>query len=143
MAWRSKSSKHNCVIKMKSAFVTTWKNSVQPRKQRKYQYNAPYHVKGKFLGTHLSKELQGKYKTRSVRVKVGDKVKILRGNNKGKEGKVERVDVQRTKVYIAKVESVKPDGNKVSVGLHPSSLVITELNLDDKKRKAKLEGKKE
>ena len=127
---------------MKTSFATTWNKSVQRRKQRKYNYNAPYHTKGKFMAAHLSEELRKKHGTRSARVKKGDKVKILRGNSKGKEGKVERVDVQRAKVYVTKVERSKNEGANVQLGLHPSSLVITELDMSDKKRKAKLEGAK-
>lgn len=141
MAGNRKSSKHHRVINMKSAFATTWKRSVQPRKQRKYVYNAPAHIKGKFLSAHLSKELKEKYGTRNVRVRVGDKVKVIRGSEKGKEGKVERVDVANTHIFVAKVEMTKPDGGKVQVPLHPSNVIITELVLEDKKRKAKLEKK--
>jgi large subunit ribosomal protein L24 len=128
---------------MKSAFATSWKNSVQRRKQRKYTYNAPAHVKGKFLAAHLSKALKEKYGTRSVRIRTGDKVRILRGNSKGKEGKIERVDVERTQVYIAGVDAAKMDGSKAPVTLHPSSVMIIELDLSDKKRKEKLAGKTE
>ncbi len=127
---------------MKSAFATTWKESVQRRKQRKYNYNAPYHVKGKFLASNLSKELRQKHGTRSIRVRKGDKVKIMRGNFKGKEGTVERVDAQRTKVYITKIEHAKTDNTKSAISLHPSSLMIIELDLSDKKRKAKLQPTK-
>lgn len=141
MAGRRQSSKHHRVNKMKSTFANTWNASVQRRKQRKYTYNAPHHTRGKFLASHLAKDLREKYGTRSLRVREGDKVKILRGSNKGKEGKVERVDVKNTKIYLAKMERTKPDGNKVPVALHPSSVTIIELNLDDKKRKAKLEKK--
>ena len=127
---------------MKSSFATSWNKSVQRRKQRKYTYNAPYNIKGSFMAAHLSEELRKKYGTRSVRVKKGDKVKILRGSNKGKEGKVERVDVQKTRVYVAKVERAKNEGAKIPSGLHPSSVMIIELDLNDKKRKAKLEAAK-
>lgn len=127
---------------MKSAFATTWKRSVQTRKQRKYNYNAPYHVKGKFLAAHLSQELRQKYGTRSLRLRKGDKVKILRGNHKGKEGTVERIDVQRTKIYLTKIDQAKTDGTKAPVALHPSSLLITEPDLSDKKRKEKLQPNK-
>ncbi|MBN1275170.1 50S ribosomal protein L24 [Candidatus Woesearchaeota archaeon] len=124
---------------MKPAFATTWNRSEQRRKQRKYAHNAPYHVKGRFLSAHLSEELKKKHGKRSARLREGDKVKVLRGSNKGKEAKVEKVDLKRTKVYLLKVERTKPDGNKVQQAFHPSNLMITELNLDDKKRKAKLE----
>lgn len=126
---------------MKSAFATSWKSSVQRRKQRKYTYNAPAHTKGKFLSSHLAKSLREKYGTRSVRLRTGDKVRILRGNSKGKEGKVERVDVENTLVYIAGITTTKMDGSKAQVKLHPSSVMIVELELSDKKRKSKLEQK--
>ncbi|MBD3209318.1 50S ribosomal protein L24 [Candidatus Woesearchaeota archaeon] len=127
---------------MRPAFATTWKGSVQPRKQRKYQYNAPYHVKGRFLAVHLSPALRKQHATRAARIRKGDKVKVLRGNHKGKEAKVDRVDPKHTKVYLARIEHSKPDGTKTPIGFHPSSLMITELDLEDKKRKAKLEKKK-
>jgi large subunit ribosomal protein L24 len=126
---------------MKSTFSRTWNSSVQRRKQRKFSYNAPHHIKGKFLSAHLSPVLREKYSTRSLRLKKGDKVKILRGSSKGKEGTIERVDLQKTRVYINKMERTKVEGAKAQLVFHPSSLMIIELNLSDKKRKAKLEAK--
>ena len=128
------------MIIMKSSFATTWKSSVQPRKQRKYLYNAPAHIKSKFLGARLSKELQEKYSTRTMRVRTGDKVKVVRGTYKGKEGKVESVDVVKTRIFITKIDQPKPDGTKRLLPIHPSNVIITELDLSDKKRKAKLES---
>ena len=113
---------------------------MQPRKQRKYAYNAPYHIKGNLLSAHLSKELKEKHGARSARVRTGDKVRILRGGYKGKEAKVEKVDAQRGRVYLTQVEASKTDGTKSQVSFHPSNLAITELDLTDKKRKAKLEA---
>ncbi len=119
---------------MKKRYSTKWKSSSQPRKQRKYRYNTPLHTKGKFLGAHLIRELREKHKTRSVRVREGDKVRVLRGNWKGHEGKVERVDVARSKVYVTKVEIIKKDGaTKVPYPLNASNLIITEL-VHDKRR---------
>ncbi len=125
---------------MKSSFATTWKSSVQPRKQRKYVYNAPAHTRGKFLGARLSKELHEKYSTRTIRVITGDKVRVVRGSYKGKEGKVESVDVTNTKIFVTKIDTSKPDGTKKLLPINPSNVIITELNLTDKKRKAKLES---
>jgi len=119
---------------MKKKFSTKWKRSKQLRKQRKYRYNAPIHIKGKFLHAHLSKELAKKYGIRTIRVRVGDKVKIMRGRFRGKEGKVESVDLKKSKVVITGVEISKMDGSKSRPMIHASNLLITELNLDDKKR---------
>ena len=128
---------------MKTKFSKTWNKSVQPRKQRKYRANAPLHLKCKFLNSHLSQELIKKYGKRSLRVRVGDKVKVSRGKHKGREEKVERINVKRIKVYIAKVEFTKKDGSKTTAPINPSNLIITELNTEDKKRMQKLELKQE
>ena len=125
---------------MKQKFKKTWNRSKQPRKQRKYNYNAPFHLKSKLLNAHLSKELRQRYGLRSIRVRVGDKVKVMRGSFSKKEGKVEEVDMKLMKVFVTKVEVPKRDGSKSRVPLEPSNLMITELNLDDKNRKKKIES---
>jgi large subunit ribosomal protein L24 len=120
---------------MKAKYSNAWISSTQPRKQRKYRYNAPLHVKGLFLGSHLVKELRAKYAIRTLRVRTGDKVRVLRGQFKGREGKVDRVDVKTTKVFVSKVEQVKKDGaTKVPYPLDPSNMMIVELDLSDKRR---------
>lgn len=126
---------------MKNEWSVSWKASKRPGKQRKYTINAPLHIKSKLLNVHLVKELRDKYKLRSIRVKKGDKVKILIGDHKGKSGKVNRVIMSNQKVYVEGIDSVKKDGNKFFIPLKPSNLMITELDLTDKVRKARIEKK--
>lgn len=126
---------------VKNSFAKTWKKSTQPRKQRKYRYNAPLHVKQKLVHVHLSADLRKKYVTRNVQVRKGDKVKVMRGQFAKKEGKVERVDLKREKVYVTGIEVIKKEGTKLPVALNPTNLMIIDLELSDKKRKAKLENK--
>jgi large subunit ribosomal protein L24 len=114
--------------------TTSWKASTQPRKQRKYRRNAPLHIRGTFMRAHLAKELQSKYKTRSLRVRKGDTVKIMRGDHKKKSGKIERLDVTREKVYITGIEVVKKDGSKALIPIKPSNLLLQELDTTDKRR---------
>ncbi len=128
---------------MKRKFSKSWNSSKQPRKQRKYRYNAPLHVRNKFMSVHLSKVLREKYKKRNLSLKKGDSVKVLRGGLKGKTGKVDRIDVKKTKVYITGMETTKKDGTKAFFPFQPSNLIITELNLDDKKRMKSIERKGE
>jgi len=123
---------------MKQKFSKTWISSTQPRKQRKYRYNAPLGIKRKFISINLSKELREKYGIRSIKPRTGDKVKIMRGSFKSKSGQIEKIDVKNTKIYIAKIELTKKDGSKSKSPIHPSNLQITELNLNDKFRKNKL-----
>lgn len=127
---------------MKNEKITvSWKKSLQPRKQRKYRYQAPLHIKQKFMHVHLSPELRKKYAFRQIQLKTGDKVKVLRGDFKKREGKVETIHLKREQVFIIGLERIKKDGTKLLVAFHPSNLMILELNLDDKKRKQKLESK--
>lgn len=128
---------------MKQKFSKHWISSKQPRKQRKYRYNAPLHIKSNFLGVHLSKDLRKKYQKRTVRVRKGDTVKVLIGQFKKLSGKVVGVNVKRCKVTIENVQHIRKDGTKSYYPIHPSNLMITSLNLDDKLRKIKLEEKVE
>jgi len=126
---------------MKKKFSMKWKSSKQVRKQRKYRYNAPLHVKQKFVHVHLSKELRKKHKTRNLGLKKGDKVKIVRGQFKKHVGNVERVDLKKIKVHVSGIEVTKKDGSKTTYLIDPSNLEITELNLDDKMRQKIIDRK--
>ena len=119
---------------MKKLFSTHWKSSKQPRKQRKYLAKAPLHIKHKFLGAHLSKELRDQYKIKTLPVRKEDEVIIKRGQFKGVKGKIEHVNLKKTRVHIANAQITKRDGNKVFYPIHPSNVIITNLNLKDKKR---------
>ncbi|RLG15702.1 50S ribosomal protein L24 [Nanoarchaeota archaeon] len=115
-------------------FSKKWRASKKPSKQRKYIYNAPLHLRRKLMAAHLSKELREKYKLRSLPVRKGDKVKVMRGKFKGTIGSVERVDLKNYRVYLDNVWIKKKDGSKVKFPIHPSNLMIVELNLSDKRR---------
>ena len=113
-------------------FSSSWKSSKKPRKQRKYRLSSPLHIKQKFVHSHLSKELRKKYNKRSTSLRRGDKVKIMRGTFKKHEGKIERINLKKTRVFVSVAELTKKDGTKKLASLHPSDLMIIELNLEDK-----------
>jgi large subunit ribosomal protein L24 len=115
--------------------------SKKPRKQRKLLYTAPLHTRRKMMAAHLSKELREKYKRRSLPVRKGDEVKIMSGEFKGKTGKVSRVDLKKYRVYIEGVTRKRTVGTEVQVPIHPSKLMIVNLDLSDKRRLSKLEKK--
>jgi len=128
---------------MKKVFSTKWKGSKQPRKQRKYLAKAPLHLKKKLLSANLSQGLRAIHKTRNVPIRKGDKVKIMRGKFRGKEGKVIKVLIKQLKIYIESIQKTKQDGSKIDIPFRPSNLQITELNMEDKKRlKVKIETPK-
>jgi large subunit ribosomal protein L24 len=119
---------------MKQKFSKKWKASKQPRKQRKYNYNAPLHLKRKMMASTLDKELRKKYGTRNIVIKKGDEVKIMRGKYKKKQGKVDFVSLKKMKVRIDGIQNTKKDGTKTNIWFYPSNLKITVLDLEDKKR---------
>ena len=141
MARNRKNSEHHS-LKMKNKFSRSWKASKKPRKQRKYRYQAPLHIKQKFMIARLSKELQKKYNIKRIQVKKGDTVKIMRGQFQKKTGKVNAVNLKKERVFVENAHYIKKDGAKSFYQIHPSNLLITELIIEDKKRKNKLERKK-
>ena len=112
--------------------------SEQPRKQRKARYQAPLHVKTKYLNAPLSAALQEQYKKKTLRVIKGDTVKVTRGDFVGDEGLVDAVDTKKSKIVVHGVSSTKADGTEVPRGIDASNVQVTKLNLADKRREAKL-----
>ena len=119
---------------VKKKFTTAWRESKQPRKQRKYLHNMPNHLRQRMMSATLDKDLRKKYGRRSLEIKKGDEVLIMRGKNKKKIGKIVEVNVKYQKVAVENIQSTKKDGSKVHVWFHPSKLKLKVLNLDDKMR---------
>ncbi len=104
--------------------------------------NVPKHQRDKMIGATLSDNLRQQYHRRGARVIKGDSVKILRGEYKGVEGKVELVHTKTGTLQIEGVQKEKVKGGSVKVPIHASNVMITSLNLDDKMRSARLSGSK-
>jgi large subunit ribosomal protein L24 len=114
-----------------------------PGKQRKRLFNAPAHIRHKLMSAPLSHELSASRGAKTLPVRRGDTILIKRGDNKGFEGKVSRVDLKAYRIYIEGLTREKVDGTNIFIPIHPSKVEIRNLNLDDKWRKAILDRKKE
>ena len=99
----------------------------KPRLQRKKRYTAPLHIRGKFVHAHLSKELKEKLKKRSIRVRKGDKVRVVRGKYKKKEGKITKVDLKKSKIFIEGINVRRSRGQERPVPIDPSNVIVIEL----------------
>lgn len=108
--------------------------SKQPRKQRKALYEAPLHKRNARMAATLSKELREDLGRKSLPVKVGDKVKVLRGDFKDQEGKIESVNYKKYTVTVEGITLNKADGNTIYLPIHPSNLMIIDVDLDDERR---------
>jgi large subunit ribosomal protein L24 len=92
------------------------------------------------FGSQLSTELRERHGKRSVRPRVGDTVRIVRGEYKGIEGKITQVDSHEGVVMVEGVTHEKIKGGTSPVPINSSNVVVTNLALEDKIRKSKLEG---
>lgn len=98
----------------------------------------------KKFGSPLSKELREKHQLRTVKPVKGDVVRIVRGGFKGIEGKITRVDSTQGKVFVEGVTREKIAGGKTGpVPIDSSKIMVTNLNLEDKVRKTRLESRAE
>jgi large subunit ribosomal protein L24 len=112
-----------------------------PGKQRKKLFNAPAHIRHKLMSAPLSRELTASKGAKTLPVRRGDTILIKRGDNKGFEGKVSRVDLKAFRIYGEGLTREKVDGTNIFLPIHPSKVEIRNLNLDDKWRKNILERK--
>jgi large subunit ribosomal protein L24 len=92
------------------------------------------------FGSRLSTELRERHSRRSVKPRVGDTVRIVRGEFKDIEGKITGVDPKRGVVNVEGVTREKLKGGTSPVPINSSNVIVTSLVLTDKERKRKLEG---
>ncbi len=120
--------------------MTKQVSSKSPRKQRRNVKNSPVHANKKHLKCRLDEFLQDEYGLRSLVVKKGDLVKIMRGQFRDTEGKVTHVNYKDRRVLLDSATVTKADGKEVSIPIHASNLQIVKLELDDE-RKQLIESK--
>lgn len=112
--------------------------TIQPRKERKALFALPRHRRGRQMTAHLSEELLVKYGKRSVTLRKGDMVRVMRGSHKGTSGKIVEVDARNYRVTVDGVTAAKADGTQKPKPIHPSNLVVTKIDITDRMRRAKL-----
>ena len=118
---------------------------MKPTKMRNRQiHKATHAVHSRQVGGHLSKELRTKYKRRSVRVVPGDSVLVVRGVYVNVSGRIEKVFPKSGKIAVSGIKREKAKGGaKIDIPIHASNVVVTGLELGDRRRKAKIAGRSE
>lgn len=111
-----------------------WNSSTNPSKQRKYRKNAPMHVKDKLISANLDQTLREELGTRNLPVRVGDRARVMRGDDKGAEGIISKIDRTDEKIYINDLDRQKTDGTVKEKPLSPSNIQLQALNLEDPDR---------
>ncbi len=116
-------------------------SSKKPKKQRKKQATMPLHQRKRLVSAHLSKELREKLGIRSLPVRKGDTVKVMRGQHKGKTAKVTAVDLRKARVYLENITRKKVNGSEVPIPFNASNLMIIALDRSDEKRLKRVKEK--
>ncbi|MDQ3884943.1 MAG: 50S ribosomal protein L24 [Thermoproteota archaeon] len=101
----------------------------------------PKHKRDKMVGAVLEDGLRKQYQKKTIRVIKGDSVRVIRGEYKGVEGKVDRVDTEHATFHIEGIQKEKIRGGQVKVPIHSSKVMVITLNLEDKYRSNKLQGR--
>ena len=117
--------------------------TTKPRKQRRLIASATAKERQRMMGCNLSEKLRERYQARSLRLRKGDTVKILRGDFAGIEGKVVETDHQNQRIIVEGVTREKVSGEQKRVPVHVSKVAVTGLDMSDKWRSERLEKKPE
>jgi large subunit ribosomal protein L24 len=115
----------------------------QPRKQRKRSETAPLHERQRKVRAPLTPELREEYGQRNVRVNAGDTVEVLRGDAAGTEAEVLSVDLSAERIAVEDVTVERADGEETPRPIPASNVRVTELDLSDERREARLREENE
>ena len=117
-------------------------------KQRQAQTDAPIHIRRKRIRARLISDDPDFASIRSVTVRVGDEVEVLRGDfgfpnsvkadsrgkrlgqSRGRSGiksKVVGVDTKSGFILVEGVTTTTADGKEEALPIHPSNLIVTKL----------------
>ncbi len=102
--------------------------------------NLPLHLKKKLMNVALGKELRAQLRRRSMGLRKGDQVQIIKGKFKGTQGTVSSIDLKSMKIYVDAAVVKKRSGAQAQVPLAASKLRITKLITTDKKRQQAMES---
>ncbi|MBI4894537.1 MAG: 50S ribosomal protein L24 [Candidatus Aenigmarchaeota archaeon] len=108
--------------------------STKPNVQRRDDHQADLSQRRDVLAAHLSKELRKQYKRRSMSLRKGDEVKIIRGEHFGKVGEIVDIDLKKYMIFVNGVTIKRTVGTEKQVAIEPSNVVITSMKLDDNMR---------
>ncbi|KAH8741597.1 hypothetical protein FG386_003369 [Cryptosporidium ryanae] len=103
-------------------------------KCRKNHFATTSTQRRELMSSPLSKELRQKYNVRSLPIRKGDEVMVIRGSSHDYEGTVTSVKRKKFVINVERITRNKTNGETVPIGIHPSNVVITKLKLNKDRR---------
>jgi len=119
-----------------------WFDDIMTKRSKsiKLYFNTSNATISKRLSARVSTDLIEKYSRKTIRIRIGDTVKILIGQYKNIEGKITHVYTNENKISIEGVTREKLTGGTTPIKIHSSNVLITGLDLKDKSRQEMLES---
>jgi large subunit ribosomal protein L24 len=109
-------------------------SSKKPSKQRKMLFNLPMHKRKLLVRAHVADSIRDKYKVKTITLRKSDEVVIIKGDYKGVRGLITKVNRNQGKIYVEGVTRERADGTVVPIPLPPSNVIVTKLDVSDKRR---------
>ena len=118
-----------------------WFDDIMTKRSKsiKLYFNTSNATISKRLSARVSTDLIEKYSRKTIRIRIGDTVKILIGQYKNIEGKITHIYTNENKISIEGVTREKLTGGTTPIKIHSSNVLITGLDLKDKSRQERLE----
>jgi large subunit ribosomal protein L24 len=113
--------------------------SSKSKKQRLYHHKKALHRKQQDLAGQANKKLRQQLGVRSIALRKGDTVKVVRGTKKGTRGKITAVDYKKGVIFVDKLVRKKASGEEIPLPIHASKTLVLEIDKSDAKR---FKGKK-
>jgi len=98
--------------------------SSKRRSQRKKHYDADSNKRRIIMSSRISKKLWKNYNTKTLPLRKGDEVRISRGIQKGKIGKIVQSSRKGLFVFVNSVTYKKVNGDEAYLPIHPSNVEI-------------------
>ena len=119
-----------------------WFDDIMTKRSKslKLYFNTSNNTISKRLSARVSTDLIEKYSRKTIRIRIGDTVKILTGQYKNIEGKITHIYTNENKISIEGVTREKLTGGTTPIKIHSSNVIITGLDLKDKSRQEMLES---
>lgn len=105
--------------------------SKKPSKQRKALFNYKNHQRSKLNSTRLADFLRDEYGIKRLPLRVGDQVRVCRGEFKDFEGEILEI-LKNQKAKIKECTFERTDGTQFYPGIHLSNLIITKFYKEKK-----------
>ncbi|MBD3255460.1 MAG: 50S ribosomal protein L24 [Candidatus Lokiarchaeota archaeon] len=107
-------------------------SSKKPSKQRKQLYNYKNHQRSKLLSCRLADFLRDDYGIKRLPLRVGDQVRVCKGEFKDFEGEVLEIN-RNLRVKVKECVFEKADGTQFYPSIHVSNLIITKFKEEGKR----------